>query len=111
MVKAALLIRYNPKAAARYMLTAQGKPFGEGDVERNAAELTAWEEDLPAANPHSRQIGAISQNGVQKYIQLLADSGMTKRALPASEIVTDQFIEFANDFDRSAFEKRAKSIR
>ncbi|HWA22037.1 MAG TPA: ABC transporter substrate-binding protein, partial [Caulobacterales bacterium] len=67
MVKASLLIRYNPKVAARYMLAAAGKPFTDGDVERNAAELNVWEDDLPAADAHSRQIGAISQSGMQKY--------------------------------------------
>ncbi|HWA20807.1 MAG TPA: ABC transporter substrate-binding protein [Caulobacterales bacterium] len=110
IVKASLLIRYNPKAAARYMLTAQGKPFADKDVARNAAQLTAWEDELPASDPGSRQIGAVPQNGVQKYIQLLADSGVTKRVVPASEVVTDRFIAFANGFDRSAFERRAESM-
>jgi hypothetical protein len=91
------------------MLAAQDKPFTDDDLKRTAAELIAWEDELPASNPDSRQIGAVSENGVQKYIQLLADSGVTKRVVPASEVVTDRFVAFANDFDRSAFQRRAKS--
>ncbi len=111
IVKTSLLIRYNPSAAARAMLTAQAKPFTEADVTRLAGDLAAWQDDLPAWDPDSQRIGAMSQDGVQRYIQLLKDAGMSKRAIPASEVVTDQFIAFANAFDRKAFEQRAKSMR
>jgi ABC-type nitrate/sulfonate/bicarbonate transport system substrate-binding protein len=111
IVKASLLIRHNPMAAARYILTTQGKPFTGEDVQRTAAQLAAWEDELPASDPESRTIGAVPDSGVQTYIGLLADSGVTKRLIPASEVVTDRFIAFANDFDRSAFERRVKSMR
>lgn len=111
IVKASLLVRYNPKAAARAMLTAQGKPFTDADLQRITAELTAWEDELPAADPGSRRIGAIPQDGIQRYIALLVDAGATKAAMPASDIVTDRFIAFANAFDRQAFETRARSMK
>jgi NitT/TauT family transport system substrate-binding protein len=111
IVKASLLIRYNPAAAARAMLSAQAKPFTDADVQRTAADLAAWQDDLPAWDPDSRRIGAISQDGVQRYISLLASAGVTKRTIPASDVVTDQFIVYANDFDRAAFEQRAKAMR
>lgn len=111
VVKASLLIRYNPQAAARAMLTAQGKPFTDADLGRIAAELTAWEDELPASDPDSRTIGAISPQGMARYIQLLADSGVTKTVVPVSEVVTDRFIATANTFDRKAFEARAKAMR
>jgi NitT/TauT family transport system substrate-binding protein len=110
IVKASLLVRYNPPAAARALLTADGKPFGDVDLQRKTAELTAWEDDLPAADPDNRRIGAISMTGMQAYIQLLTDAGITKTAIPASQVVTDQFIEYANDFDHKSVEKYAKSI-
>ena len=111
VVKASLLIRYNPQAAARAMLTAQGKPFTDADLQRIAAELTAWEDELPASDPDSRTIGAFSPQGMQRYIQLLADSGVTKTVVPVAEVVTDQFIPTANAIDRKAFEARAKAMR
>lgn len=109
IVKASLLVRYNPAAAARALLTASGHPFGDADLQRKTAELTAWEDDLPAANPNNPRIGATSMSGTQAYIQLMKDAGVTKTAIPAAQVVTDQFIEFANHFDRKSFEKYAKS--
>jgi NitT/TauT family transport system substrate-binding protein len=102
IVKASLLVRYNPAAAARALLTADGKPFGDADVKRKTAELTFWEDDLPAADPDSKRIGAISMTGMQAYIQLLADAGVTKTAMPVAQVVTDEFIEYANDFDHKS---------
>jgi NitT/TauT family transport system substrate-binding protein len=102
IVKASLLVRYHPAAAARALLTADGKPFGDADLQRKTAELTFWEDDLPAANPDNKRIGEISMTGMQAYIQLLTDAGVTKTAMPASQVVTDRFIAYANDFDHKS---------
>jgi NitT/TauT family transport system substrate-binding protein len=110
IVKASLFIHYNAAAAARLLLVADGKPFTTEDVQRKTAELTAWQDELPAANPDNPRIGAFSEEGVQRYIQLLADSGVIKAAIPASEVVTDEFIKFANDFDHAAVKKLAQSM-
>jgi ABC-type nitrate/sulfonate/bicarbonate transport system substrate-binding protein len=110
IVKASLLIHYNAPAAARLLLSADGKPFTEEDVRRKTAELTAWQDDLPAGDPNSRRIGALSISGVQDYIELLVQAGVAKTSVRASDVVTDEFIEFANGFDRQAFERLAKSM-
>jgi NitT/TauT family transport system substrate-binding protein len=110
IVKASLLIRYNPAAAARAMLTANKEPFDDADVRRRTAELTFWEDDLPASDPNSRQIGAFSMTGMQAYIQLMKDVGIMKTVMPVSQVVTDQFIPFANDFDHRLVERHAKSL-
>lgn len=111
IVEASLFIHYNAGAAARILLSADGKPFTDEDVRRRTAELSAWQDDLPAGDPESRRIGALSKSGVQDYIRLLVDAGVAKTAVPVSEVVTDEFIEFANDFDRQAVERLAKSMR
>lgn len=111
IVKASLLIRYNPTAAARAFLTAKGEPFTDADVERIAADLTAWEDDLPAADPTNPRIGEVKQGEIERYIRLLVDAGVMKRAIPVSEVVTGQFVATANDFDRGAFEARAGGMR
>jgi ABC-type nitrate/sulfonate/bicarbonate transport system substrate-binding protein len=108
IVKASLLVRYNPAAAAQALLTGDGRPFSPADLQRKTAELTFWEDDLPAADPASRRIGAMSMTGMQAYIRILADAGETRNVIPVSQVVTDQFIGFANDFDRKAFEQYAK---
>ena len=109
IVKASLLVRYSPAVAARALLTAYGEPFGDADLRRKTAELSAWEDDLPAADPENRRIGEISMTRMQAYIQLLTDAGVTKTAIPASQVVTGEFIEFANNFDRKSVEQYARS--
>lgn len=111
IVKASLLIRYNPQAAARAMLIARGSAFTDADVRRVASDLTAWEDDLPASDPAHPRIGEIRPADMDRYIQLLVRAGVMKRAIPASEFVTDRFIAVANRFDHKAFEQRAKSMR
>ncbi|HVY33912.1 MAG TPA: ABC transporter substrate-binding protein [Caulobacteraceae bacterium] len=111
IVKTSLLIRYNPKAAARAFLTAKGEPFTDADVTRIAADLTAWENDLPASDPTAPRIGEVKEGDIQRYIQLLAQAGVMKRQIPAAEFVTGQFVDVANDFDHEAFEARAKAMR
>lgn len=111
IVKAALLIRYNPQAAARALLTADGKPVDEESLKAKTAQLVAWQEDLPASDPDNKRIGEMSMSGMQAYINLLADSGAIKAAIPVSEVVTDEYVSFANDFDRKAFERSAKAAK
>jgi hypothetical protein len=93
------------------MLTARGDAFTEDDVKTVAAELAVWDPDLPAGDPASRTIGALSLTGLQPYIQLLTDVGVTKTAIPASEVVTDQFIDFANAFDHATIDALSKQLR
>ena len=64
IVKAALLVRTQPEAAARALLTANGEPFTEADVKRKMAEFTVWQDFLPAADPDSRRIGTPSMTGM-----------------------------------------------
>jgi NitT/TauT family transport system substrate-binding protein len=110
IVKASLLVHYNAAAAARLLLNADGAPFTDDDLQRKTAELTAWQSDLPAADPGNKRIGALSVAGIQRYIQLLADAGVTRTAIPASEVVTEDYIAFANDFDHRALEQFARSL-
>jgi len=106
IVKASLLIRYNPAAAAQALLIGDAKSFTDADLQRKTAELTAWEDDLPAADPNNKRIGAISPTGMQSYIELMADAGVIKTAIPASQILTNEFIDFANDFDHESIRRQ-----
>ena len=110
IVKASLLVHFNAAAAARMLLSEGGKPFTDADLQRETAELNAWQSDLPASDPGSTRIGALSVSGMQRYIQLLADAGVTKSVLPASEVVTEDYVEFANHFDHATLEHYARSL-
>jgi NitT/TauT family transport system substrate-binding protein len=108
IVKAALLVRDKPESAARALLTANGQPFTDADVKRKVAEFAVWQDDLPAANPNSRQIGKPSVAGMQAYLKILKDAGDLKADVPVSAVVTDEFSDFANDFDHSTVANYSK---
>jgi hypothetical protein len=40
----------------------------------------------------------------------LADAGVTKSVIPASEVVTEDYVTFANHFDHAALEQYARSL-
>jgi NitT/TauT family transport system substrate-binding protein len=108
IVKASLLVHYHPDAAARAMLTAVGAPFTAEDVQRRTAELNAWQDDLPAANPQSRRIGAPSLPGMQRYLDLLHGAGAVKTAIPVADVATDELVAVANHFDHQSIESYSK---
>jgi hypothetical protein len=39
---------------------------------------------------------------MQRYAQALADYGMTKTVVPVGQVITNRFIDTANDFDHRA---------
>jgi hypothetical protein len=45
------------------------------------------------------------------YSKYLFDQGFTSELVPATDIVTNQFIEYANDFDHKAFIDEVKRMR
>jgi NitT/TauT family transport system substrate-binding protein len=108
IVKASLLIHDHPDAAGRALLTALHQPFTAADVQRKTAEFTVWQNDLPASDPDSRRIATPSMTGMQAYIQLLKNAGAITTPVQASDVVTDEFSAFANDFDHKAIENFAK---
>jgi NitT/TauT family transport system substrate-binding protein len=112
LVKAALFIRTNPAASARLYLQLQ---VGDGKVtdealQKTTRQLTLLEDYLPAADPSNKRIGYLPPRGIELYSRVLTDYGVTHQVVPASAIVTDQFIGFANDFDHKAVVALAKSM-
>jgi NitT/TauT family transport system substrate-binding protein len=99
IVKAAVFTRRNPVLAARHVLAASAAPFDERDVERKAREIALWDA-LPAADPADRRIGYVPLEGLDLYARILAEHGLLATALPATDVVTNEFVDFANDFER-----------
>jgi NitT/TauT family transport system substrate-binding protein len=113
MVKAALLIRENPTLAARYAL--MGENVGTGitpdALRTEAVELQAMEDDLAGANPANPRIGYSALTGVALYAKFFLDAGRTTALVPAAAVVTNQFIPYANDFDKNAWIAQVKRLR
>jgi NitT/TauT family transport system substrate-binding protein len=111
IVEAGILARENPQLAARYFLEGAGQRVTPETIAAEVKVLAALRADLAGADPMSRQIGAIPMKGIALYTQFFVDRGLTAQLVPAADIATNQFIAYANDFDRKAFIARVKQLR
>jgi NitT/TauT family transport system substrate-binding protein len=110
IVKAAVFVRTNPEAAARLYLVGSGqKPTPEA-IRDTAHMYRLLRDDLLAADPSDRRIGAISGKNLELYSRYMVDYGFAHEVAPASALATDRFIAFANDFDRAAFVRYAAAF-
>ena len=110
-VKAAILIRVNPKLAARYFLEGAGIKVTDQSLADETHLLELTQNLLPAPDPTSTKIGEMPLVSMEVYSKFLFQSGLTSQLVPASAIVTGQFTQYANDFDHKAFIARAKAMR
>jgi NitT/TauT family transport system substrate-binding protein len=111
IAKASILIRENPRLAARYFCEGAGIKLTDQAVDDMTRKLALTQGDLPGVDPTSRRIGQINRNGLTLYAKFLADNGITRAPAPITALTTDQFIPFANDFDHQAMIARAKAMR
>jgi len=111
LVKAALLVRENTTLAARYFLQGAGLKVTPDAVAQEARVLDASQADLAGADPGNKRIGYMPPNGIAVYSRFLNDNGVTSQAAPAESVVTNQFIDYANDFDHRAIIAEAKAMR
>jgi NitT/TauT family transport system substrate-binding protein len=102
IVEAAVFVRSNPAAAAALYLRGSGQHVTPDAIERIRRILIGLENDLPAADPLGKRIGYFDPRGVTLYSTILAQYGVIKAPLAGSLVVTNQFIPYANDFDRRA---------
>jgi ABC-type nitrate/sulfonate/bicarbonate transport system substrate-binding protein len=110
IVKAALFVRVNPAGAARLYLQGTQQQVTPDALATMTKVLTLLEDDLPAADPSNKRIGAMSIQGLSLYSKFLVDAGFAHQTVTGSAVATDQFIGFANDFDHKALIAQAKSV-
>jgi NitT/TauT family transport system substrate-binding protein len=111
MVKADLFVHYNPAVSARYFLEQSGQRVTPDSLALITKQIEAYQQSLPAADPSSTRIGYFPPRGIAIYINYMAAAGLIKQSPPAADIVTNQFIEYANDFDKKAFIAQAKAAK
>jgi NitT/TauT family transport system substrate-binding protein len=109
MVKADLFVHYNPAVSARYFLQQSNQKVTPDSIALITKQIEAYQNSLPAANPSSKRIGYFPVTGVAIYAKFMQQDGMAHVLVPASELVTNQFIAYANDFDKKAFIAWAKA--
>jgi NitT/TauT family transport system substrate-binding protein len=113
IVKAAILIRENPGVAARYALMGEsiGAKMTPAALEIAKEELVALQGHLVGADPMSPRVGDVPLGGIAFYCNMLYADGLTPALVPAKDIVADQFVAYANDFDKKAWIAEVKRMR
>jgi NitT/TauT family transport system substrate-binding protein len=113
IVKAALLIRLNPQAAARFALMGENisSTITPEAIQNETQTLMTLQNELVGGDPTSTRIGYVPVNGVQLYCKFLFDAGLTPALVPATAIVTNQFVRYANGFDRKAWIAEVKAMK
>ncbi len=111
MVKAAIFIRVNPSVAARYFLQGAGLKVTPATVADETRALELSQADLLAVDLKNPRLGYVPPLGITVYSKFLSDRGMSTGSVPVSALVTNQFVAYANDFDRRAFIAHVKTIR
>ena len=110
IVQAAIFCRVNPDQAAKDFVMSSGMKVTDEAIAHEATLLRNSMELLPAYNPMSKRIGELPVRNMRVLTKFMADNGLTTSVVPASAIVTDQFIDYANDFDHKAFIAKAKAV-
>jgi NitT/TauT family transport system substrate-binding protein len=103
IVKAAILTRENPELAAKYFLLGADEQVTPDAIAREAKVIRLSIGDIIGVDPTSKKIGYMPMRGMDVYDKFLAANGVTKTVVPASAVVTNEFVDYANDFDHKAF--------
>ena len=109
-MQASILIRVNPQLAARYFLQGQAS---KSPPTRSRRKRTCWKSRkissrLRPDESHHGQDVAYRHRYLSKF---LYDNGLTAEVVPVSALITDEFVAYANDFDKKAFIAQAKAMR
>ena len=110
IVEAAILVRENPKLAARYFVEGTGQKVTDEALASATRLLAASQDMLPGIDPASERIGEMPLRGMQLLARFMYENGVTSQLAPASALVADQFIPYANDFDHAAFIRYVKTL-
>jgi NitT/TauT family transport system substrate-binding protein len=111
MVKAFVFIRENPRATARMYLEGTNQKVTPELLDSMTAVVTAMQPDFPAYDRSTKRIGYLSVRAIELYTQYFQDAGRTADLVPGKTLVTNEFIDFANDFDRRPIIAQARAMR
>lgn len=111
MCKAFVFIRENPRATARMYLEGTNQKVTPELLDSMTHVVTAMEPDFPAYDPATKRIGYLSTRAIELYTQFFVDAGRTTDRVPGNQLVTNQFIAFANDFDHAKIVRQARAMK
>jgi NitT/TauT family transport system substrate-binding protein len=111
VVKAFIFVRVNPTASARLFIEGTHQKLTPALLKTITAEIEALEYLYPAYDLSDPRIGYLSARGLALYCKFFQDAGITPDLVPGASFVDNQFVAFANDFDKKAFIAKAKAWR
>lgn len=111
IVKAGILIHENPAVAARYALESVGGHPTPEAIAAEVVQLSALRDQLIGGDPENPRIGTMPLRGVALYSKFINDTGLTSTLVPAADIVTNQLVAYANNFDKKAWVAEVKRMR
>jgi NitT/TauT family transport system substrate-binding protein len=103
IAKATVFLFANPEAAVKiyWQVDPSGK-IGANDQEAMARSLKELDGDMKmfdVANIASHKYGDIDMPRFRDYMEMMVEEGAIAQHVPVDELVTDQFLAAANDFD------------
>jgi NitT/TauT family transport system substrate-binding protein len=112
VAKATVFLKANPEAAARiYWEVNPAAKIGESDAEalqRTEVEMQFVAEAFDVENRPSKKFGEPVPGDLQANIDLLDENGLLEAKVTPEDIVTEDFVAAANDFDAKAIAEAAK---
>jgi NitT/TauT family transport system substrate-binding protein len=111
IAKATILIKVNPELAARYYVQGAGLKVTDDNIAKEVKLLQLAQDVLPGADPLSKKIGNVPPLGMGIMTKFMYEQGLTTTLVPASAVMSDAFIDYANDFDHAAFVAQAKKMK
>jgi NitT/TauT family transport system substrate-binding protein len=111
IVKAAILIRVRPDLAGVYFLEGTGQKVTPEAIKTQTTQFAHLESDLPAVDLSNPRIGYMPLRGIEVYSKFMAAQGLIKDVVPASAVATNEFVAYANDFDKKAWIAQVKAMK
>jgi NitT/TauT family transport system substrate-binding protein len=111
VAEASVFIQANPQVAARDYLEVAGQAVTPDAIQKEAHLLVIAQDLLPGADPLSKRVGDVPISGMGTLSKVMFDGGDTPALVPATAVATDQFINYANDFDHQAVINQARQAK
>jgi NitT/TauT family transport system substrate-binding protein len=109
MIKAFIFVRVNPQASARMFLEGTNQRVTPDLLATVTRQIVSLEPLFPAYDLSNKRIGYLPVRGMELYCRDFLDYGLTPSLVPAADLITNQFVDFANDFDHKAVIAIAKA--
>jgi ABC-type nitrate/sulfonate/bicarbonate transport system substrate-binding protein len=106
ITEAAVYTHYHPHEVARMYLEGAGLKITDKALADQEQLLVLCKDYIAGADPSNERIGSTSLRDTELYSRVLVAAGMATQVVPAAAVVTDQFVGYANAFDRKPLSTR-----